>query len=54
MKKKLLFILITLPPEIKNADSEFLKCKENNKVIDYIFKTEELIRPYYSSQEEEK
>ena len=53
-EKKLLFILITLPPEIKNADSEFLRCKENNKVIDYVFKTEELIRPYYSSQEEEK
>lgn len=53
-EQKLLFILITMPPEIKNSDSEFSKCKNISKVIDYVFKTEDLIRPYYTKEEEEK
>ena len=51
-EKKLLFILITLPPEIKTMDSNFRQCRENNLVIDYVFKTEELIKPYYVSEED--
>ena len=53
-EKKLLFILITLPPEIKEEDTIFNQCMSNNKVIDYIFKTEDLIRPYYTEEKEEK
>lgn len=53
-EKKLLFILIALPPELSDADTEFQKCENLSKVLDYIFKTEELIRPYYATQEEEK
>lgn len=53
-EKKLLFILITLPPEIKEEDTIFNQCMRNNKVIDYIFKTEDLIRPYYTEEKEEK
>lgn len=53
-EKKLLFILIALPPEIKDGNLEFEKCQNISKNLDYIFKTEELIRPYYADHEEEK
>ena len=53
-EKKLLFILISMPPEIKKSDNEFEKCKVVSEVMDYVFKTEELIRPYNTEQEEEK
>lgn len=52
-EKKLLFILFTLPPEAKKCPNSFLQCRENNRVIDYIFKTEELIRPYYNSDKDD-
>ena len=51
-EKKLLFILIALPPQIKSEENEFMKCKEISRVIDYVFKTEDLIRPYYDSNTE--
>ena len=51
-EKKLLFILIALPPEIKEGASEFESTKEMRKKMDYVFKTEYLIRPYYASEEE--
>lgn len=53
-EKKLLFILITLPPEIPKSDTEFNRCKNLSEVIDYVFKTEELIRPYYTSENKEE
>ena len=53
-EKKLLFILLVLPREIKESDSVFNACRENNKVIDYVFKTEDLIRPYYTEEEEKE
>lgn len=53
-EKKLLFILITMPPQIKKSNNEFEKCKVISEVMDYVFKTEELIRPYNTKQEEEK
>ena len=53
-EKKLLFILISMPPQIKKSDNEFEKCKVISEVMDYVFKTEELIRPYNTEQEEEK
>lgn len=49
-EKKLLFILLTLPPESTKCTSELLQCRENNRIIDYVFKTEDLIRPYYSDE----
>lgn len=52
-EKKLLFILISMPPEIKKSDNEFEKCKVVSEVMDYVFKTEELIRPYNAEHEEE-
>ena len=53
-EKKLLFILITLPPESKKSNNEFERCQNISNLIDYIFKTEELIRPYNTHDEEEK
>lgn len=53
-EKNLLFILISLPPQIKKSNNEFEKCKVISEVMDYVFKTEELIRPYNTKQEEEK
>lgn len=53
-EKKLLFILISLPPQIKKSNNEFEKCKVISEVMDYVFKTEELIRPYNTKQKEEK
>lgn len=53
-EQKLLFVLITMPPEIKMSNDEFNKCKNISKVIDYVFKTEDLIRPYYAEEEEKK
>lgn len=51
-EKKLLFIVISLPPKIKIEKSEFNSCKSIRNSLDYLFKTEELIRPYYSIQQE--
>lgn len=53
-EQKLLFILIAMPPEIKIKANELESCLEMEKQIDYIFKTEDLIRPYYTKEEEEK
>ncbi len=47
-EKKLLFILIALPPDIQVEETELLQCRANNLVIDYVFKTEDLIKPYYN------
>lgn len=53
-EKKLLFILMTLPLESKKSNNEFERCQNVSNLIDYIFKTEELIRPYNTHDEEEK
>ena len=37
--------------KIKKCDTTFLQCRENSRIIDYVFKTEDLIRPYYSVEE---
>lgn len=53
-EEKLLFILMTLPPKVSEGDSEFEKCKNLSKVLDYIFKTEALIRPYNTTDKEKE
>ena len=45
-EKKLLIILLIIPFEIKSSDKEFNNCIECSKLLDYVYKTEELIRPY--------
>ena len=53
-ERELLFILLALPPEIKMVGSEYEKTKIVSKKLDYIFKTEELLRPYYSKNQKEE
>lgn len=48
-EEKLLFILISLVPEIKFCDDEFECTKNMRKKLDYVYKTEEFLKPYYST-----
>lgn len=48
-EQKLFFILISLVPEIKFTNNEFECCKEMRKQLDYIYKTEYFLAPYYST-----
>lgn len=50
-EKKLLFIVISLPKKIEIKNKEFNTCIEVRNNLDYLFKTEELVRPYYSIDE---
>ena len=52
-EKKLLFIMISIPYEIKFTSDELHDCKLISNILDYIYKTEELIRPYYTEQKKE-
>jgi len=47
-EKKLLFINLTIPKKIEFTDDEMLNIKIVRELFDYIYKTEDLIRPYYS------
>ena len=52
-EKKLFFILVSIPPKIEmDKQTEINLIKEIRIVLDYIYKTEELVRPYYSKEEE--
>lgn len=51
---KLLFILISIPEYLLFNEDEFNNVKRISDLIIYINKTEDLIRPYYSNNEEEK
>ena len=51
-EKKLFFIIISLPKKINFEDSEFKTCIEVRNVLDYLFKTENLVWPYYSINKE--
>ncbi len=54
-EKELLFLLIAIPPEIKMDETDEMK-KTNNvrEKLDYVFKTEKLLRPYYSKEQKEE
>lgn len=51
-EKKLFFILISLPRKVTLSDSEFQNCKMVRECLDYLYKTEALIRPYYTVEQE--
>ncbi len=51
-EKKLFFITISIPFKVDFNDSEFKVYQNIRQVLDYVYKTEELIRPYYTKQEE--
>jgi hypothetical protein len=51
-EKKLFFILISLPEKIEFKESEFDSCKQIRNFMDYLFITDNLVRPYYAIEQE--
>lgn len=49
-ERKLLFILMALPPKIEEKKTEYEKTKEIRRIINIIEKTEQIISPYYSKK----
>ncbi len=49
-ERKLLFILMALPPQIKEKQTQYEKTKEIRRIINIIEKTEKIISPYYSNK----
>jgi uncharacterized protein YerC len=47
-ERKLFFILISIPDKITYGKSEMESCSTARKLLDYIFKTEQLLTPYYT------
>lgn len=47
-EKKLLFVNMAIPKKIQVHNQEIANIEEVRKLFDYIFKTEEILRPYYS------
>ncbi len=50
-ERKFLFILLSIPDKIEFNKTEFENCQRIGKIIDYIYKTEILLNPYYSIKE---
>lgn len=51
-EKKLFFLLISLPKKIEFHSDELKSCQKVREALDYLFITEELVRPYYSPEQE--
>lgn len=52
--RELLFILLCLPRKFDLSSSEFASCASLGKSLDYVYKTENLVRPYYSINDKEE
>lgn len=52
-EKKLFFLLISLPKKIRFCEDELKSCQHVREAFDYVFLTENLVRPYYSEEEKE-
>lgn len=52
-ERKLLFILISLPDLIELENDEYTMCKKVSKIVDLLYKTDNLISPYYSKNRKE-
>ena len=50
-EKKLFFVLISMPKKIEISKTEFETCKNVREALDYLFITEELVRPYYTVEQ---
>ena len=48
-EKKLLFIMLVMPDEINLSNDELKNVYNVRKYLDYIYKTENLIKSYYSN-----
>ena len=53
-EKKLLFVLISIPPKILFDKTEFENTKYLGNNLENVYKTEELIKPYYSENKEKE
>lgn len=53
-EKKLFFISISTPIKIEFCDNEYENTERVRKLYDYLFKTEELIGPYYTVKNKEE
>ncbi len=53
-EKLLLFILMSIPKKLEYKNSEIENIRDARKLLDYIYKTEMLITPYYTPQNDEK
>lgn len=47
-EKQLLLIMLSIPPKIEFVDNELESCKTIRKQLDYIYKTEELVKEFYN------
>lgn len=47
-EKKLFFIVISIPPKFEEKGTSFQLVKNIREVLDYVYKTEHLVRPYYA------
>lgn len=52
-ERKLFFILILLPKKIEFTNDEYENTKEVGKTIDFLYKTQNFISPYYSNKRPE-
>lgn len=53
-ERQLLFILMSLPERIEFISNEYECCSKVTRMIDFIYKTESIISPYYTKKEESK
>lgn len=53
-ERKLFFILISLPNKIEFSDNEYELSKKISKEIDFLYKTESLLSPYYAKDKKYK
>ena len=49
-ERQLLFILMALPDKIELNNNEYENCKQVNRMVEFIYKTENVILPYYSKE----
>ena len=47
-EKLLFFLMITLPQKIEFTNYEYDNTEKVNRLLRYIYKTEQLVRPYYT------
>lgn len=50
-EKKLFFVVISIPPKFVEKGTEFTLVRNIRHVLDYVYKTEKLIRPYYAVEQ---
>ena len=49
-----LFLTLAIPPKVVLEDNELESVKNIRDTLDYIYKTESLIRPYNAVEEKQK